>query len=199
MDVLVSSSCSPDSIYFINTILPLIASSCAMAGCHDAAAHREGIKLIDYAGIMKTVRAGNPGKSELFQAITSSERDDLMPPPPRQKLSAQSITAIQNWIIQGARNNQCITQCDTSVFTYSGAVLPIINTYCKGCHNPSSPGGGIDLTTYTNVRMVALNGKLSGSINHSSGFVPMPPGSVNLDECEVKQIEKWIQAGTPNN
>ena len=29
------SSCSPDTVYFANTILPLLSSNCAMSGCHN--------------------------------------------------------------------------------------------------------------------------------------------------------------------
>ena len=74
-----------------------------------------------------------------------------------------------------------------------------MNTYCKGCHNPASLGGGIDLSTYDGVKTVALNGRLSGSINHLAGFVAMPQGGNKLQECQIKQIEKWIAGGALNN
>jgi cytochrome c553 len=85
------------------------------------------------------------------------------------------------------------------VFTYSGAVLPLMNTYCKGCHNPSSLGGGIDVSTYASVKAIATNGKLMGSIRHTAGYVAMPQGSSKLSDCKIQQIQKWIFAGTLNN
>jgi hypothetical protein len=37
-----SASCSADTVYFQNTVLPLLNSGCSMAGCHDAASHKMG-------------------------------------------------------------------------------------------------------------------------------------------------------------
>lgn len=194
-----SGACSADSIYFVNTILPLVSSGCAMSGCHDAVSHEEGLVLNSYAGIMKIVQPGNAGASKLYRVITTTDAGDFMPPPPHAPFSAASIAAIQKWINQGAKNNQCASACDTAVYTFSGAVQPVINTYCKGCHNPASMGGGIDLSTYAAIRTVALNGDLIGSIKHSPGFVAMPQGGNKLSECQIRQIEKWIQAGSANN
>ncbi len=36
-------ACDPDTVYFQNTVLPLIQSTCATTGCHDAASHQHGI------------------------------------------------------------------------------------------------------------------------------------------------------------
>jgi hypothetical protein len=74
-----------------------------------------------------------------------------------------------------------------------------MNTYCKGCHNPTSLGGGIDVSTYTAVKTIAANGKLMGSITHATGFIAMPQGSNKLSDCRIKQVQKWISAGSLNN
>ncbi len=122
-----------------------------------------------------------------------------MPPPPRAALTVSQKALIEKWINQGARNNNCIGQCDTTVFTYSGAVKPIINTKCVGCHNPSNLSGNIDLSVYNAVRLVALNGKLYGSVAQQFGYSPMPKNGVKLSDCEIRQIQKWINAGSLNN
>ena len=194
-----SGSCSPDSIYFTNTILPLISSSCAQAGCHDPLTREEDLTLNNYPGIRRIVQPGNVGGSKLYRVITIASGEDVMPPPPHARLSVENIAAIQQWIIQGAKNNQCNAQCDTSSYTFSGSVLPILNTYCTGCHNPASPGGGIDLSIYNSIRAVALDGKLIGSLRQIPGISPMPKGGNKLDECQVIQIEKWIESGSANN
>lgn len=194
-----TSTCSADTVYFSNTILPLISSGCAITGCHDATTHTEGLVLNSYSNIMKIVAAGNASGSKLYQVISTTNQGSIMPPPPHQAFSATDKAAIQKWINQGAKNNQCTGGCDTTVFTYSGAVAPIINTYCKGCHNPASLGGGVDLSSYAGVNTVALNGKLLGSINHAAGYVAMPQGGNKLQDCQIKQIQKWIQAGAANN
>lgn len=194
-----SGTCSADTVYFANSILPLISSGCAMSGCHDAITHEEGLVLNSYSGIMKIVLAGNAASSKLYKVITTSDPGDVMPPPPHARFSATEIALIQKWINQGAKNNQCNADCDTALYTFSGVVMPLITTYCKGCHNPASLGGGIDLSTYNAIKLVADNGKLMGSIKHAAGFVAMPQGGNKLQDCQVRQIEKWIASGTNNN
>lgn len=189
--------CSADTVYFQNTVLPIITSNCAMAGCHDAISHKEGLTLNNYAGIMKIVKTGNASGSKLVSVITTTDPGNVMPPPPMAKLSTTQIDAIKKWINQGAKNNYCAS-CDTSSFTYSGAIKSIMTNKCNGCHSGTSASAGIDLTTYAGVKTVALNGRLIGSLQYKAGFVGMPQGS-RLPDCEVTQVQKWIAAGTLNN
>lgn len=192
-------TCSPDTVYFQNKVLPLLNSSCAMSGCHDAITHKEGVNLTTYGNIIATggVMPGNPTGSDLYKVLNKTGGDQ-MPPPPAAAFTQAQKDIIYKWILQGAKNNAC-NDCDTAVFTYSGAVSPLMNNYCKGCHNPSSLGGGIDLSTYAAVRSVALNGKLMGSIKHQAGFIAMPQGSNKLSDCKIEQVQKWVTAGSPNN
>ena len=190
-------TCSSDTVYFANAVQPLLNASCAMSGCHDAVTHAEGINLSTYAGIMRIVSPGNASGSKLYtiMATTGSSR---MPPPPRIAMTSQQLSTIQKWINQGAKNNVC-DACDTTNFKYSTAIQPIIQNKCVGCHNSVSLGGGIDLSSYAAVKVVALNGKLYGSVNWAAGFSPMPKGGVKSPDCEIKQIKKWIDAGSLNN
>lgn len=89
--------------------------------------------------------------------------------------------------------------CGTVLITYSGAVAPLMTTYCTKCHGATAPKGGIDLSAYDGVKTVALNGRLLGSIKSATGYKPMPPGSTKLTGCQIRQIEKWVQAGSANN
>ncbi len=192
------SNCSPDTVYFVNQVLPLISSNCTMSGCHDDITHADGVSLTTYTKIMKYVKAGNPGGSKLYTVLSKSG-GDRMPPPPRAAFTAEQKALIQKWILQGAKNNSCISACDTALFTYSGAIKPVMNAKCTGCHKPGNLGGNIDLSTYDAVKIVALNGKLYGSIAHQPGYSPMPKNSAKLSDCEIRQVQKWIAAGTPNN
>ena len=65
------SNCDPDTVYFQNTILPLVVSSCATTGCHDKNSHRDGIILTDYSSIIRTgeIKPGDPGDSEFFESL----------------------------------------------------------------------------------------------------------------------------------
>jgi cytochrome c553 len=114
-------------------------------------------------------------------------------------LTTVQKSIIQKWINQGAKNNACAGRCDSTVFTFSGAVKPLIDNKCVGCHNASNLGGGIDLSTYATVKVVALNGKLLGSIKQQSGFSAMPKNGNKLSDCEITQVNKWITAGALNN
>lgn len=193
-------SCSADTLYFQNLVLPLLNSSCAMTGgCHDAISQRSGVVLTTYANIIATggVRPGNATNSKLYRVLSNSG-EDRMPPAAYPAFTQAQKDIIFKWINQGALNNAC-NECDTASFTYSLAISPAIATYCKGCHNPQSLGGGIDLSTYAGIKTVALNGHLLGTIQHAAGFSAMPKGSNALSACQVTQIKKWIAAGTLNN
>lgn len=193
-----ASNCSPDSVYFVNEIMPIISSNCTMSGCHDNTTHADGVNLTTYAKITKYVVPGNAANSKLYKVIIKTD-DDMMPPPPMPALTADQKAKIQKWINQGAKNNNCIGSCDTAVFTYSIAIKNIMGNKCVGCHNPSSLGGNIDLSAYNGIRTVALNGKLYGSVANQLGYSPMPKNSAKLSDCEIRQIQKWINAGSQNN
>lgn len=192
-----TSTCSADTAYFQQQVLPIFVSNCAMSGCHDNASHKEGITLTSYTSIMAGgIRAGNPGSSKLYSVIV----DGSMPPRPYSKLTPDQINVINKWISQGAKNNSCVSAtCDTANVTFSASVKPIISNKCQGCHSASSPGGGYDLSTYTGVKAVVANGRLWGSVNFTTGYSAMPKGGSKLSTCELAKIKKWIDAGAPNN
>ncbi|MEQ1554756.1 MAG: hypothetical protein ABL929_11285 [Ferruginibacter sp.] len=190
-------TCSTDSVYFANSILPLIISGCATTGCHSAASHADGVTLVNYATIRNYVSAGNAGNSKLYKVLvkTGSER---MPLPPLPAFTASQIALVQKWINQGAKNNGC-DACDTTSFKYATAIQPLMQNNCTGCHNPASLGGGIDLSTYTTVKASVTSGRLWGTINWTAGFSAMPKGGNKMPACQITQIKKWIDAGALNN
>ena len=193
-----TNSCSPDSVYFVNEIQPIISSNCTSSGCHDDITHAEGVSLTSYSKIIRYVTPGNAADSKLYEVIIKTN-GDRMPPPPMPALSADQKSKIAKWINQGAKNNYCASLCDTLNFNYSGAIKNTLQSKCVGCHNPSSLGGNVDLSTYTVVKTSATNGKLYGSVAHVVGYSPMPKNSAKLSDCEIRQIQKWIQAGSLNN
>ena len=90
--------------------------------------------------------------------------------------------------------------CDTTGVTYSGTVATALQgNSCMSCHSGGAPSGNISLEGYNNVRTVALNGKLLGTISHTGGFAPMPQGGPKMNECTINKIRAWINAGAPNN
>jgi len=193
-----TNPCSPDSVYFVNEVMPFISSNCTMSGCHDQASHKDGVVLTTYSNIVRYVKPGNAADSKLYEVINRTD-NDRMPPPPQPAIPLAQKNKIYKWITQGAKNNYCAGNCDTALFTYNGAVKNTMQNKCVGCHNPSSLGGNVDLSTYTGVRIVAANGKLYGSVTQQSGYSAMPKNSSKLSDCEIRQIQKWIVAGALNN
>ncbi len=197
-----STSCNPDSVYFQQQVLPIFISNCAMSGCHDQSTHKEGLILSSYSTIMSsgTVIPFKPGSSKAYKLIMENNLADRMPPPPSSALTAEQKNVIYKWILQGASNNACMGNCDSSLFTYSAAIKPIITNRCLGCHSGSAPGGGgIDLSSYINVKFRVDDGKLWGSLNHMPGYSAMPKGGQKLTDCELGQFKKWIDGGALNN
>ncbi len=192
-----ASNCDPDTVYFQNTVLPLIVSSCATAGCHNQESHRDGIILTDYSSIIRTgkIKAGDPDESEFFEVLSDKD-DDLMPPPPLTPLGEDQITLLEQWILQGARDNACEEGCDTTDITFNSSIWPIMQTYCSGCHTSGSPAGGTVIGNYDDVVTLAEGGSLMGTILYQSGYSPMPPNQ-QLDDCRINQIQKWIEKGYP--
>ncbi len=193
--------CDPNKVYFQQQVLPVLVSNCALSGCHDDASREGGVILTSYENVLRTggIRAGNPGESELYKLITEVDPDKRMPPPPQSPLTQEQIRMVRLWIDQGAKNLVCANMCDTTVYTYSGAIRPIIGNKCQGCHSGTNAQGGIDLGTYAGVRSTVLDGRLWGAVNHLAGYSPMPRNGAKLSDCEIDQVRKWIDSGALEN
>lgn len=194
-------TCHPDTSYFVNDVLPIFQSSCALSGCHDAATAQDGIILSSYNDIINSgeLEPGNASDSDIYEKITDSDPDDRMPPPPLAPLNQEQIATIRDWINQGARNNSCQAECDTTEFGFAAVIQPLINNTCRGCHNTALPSGGVNLETHAGIASVAADGRLLGVISHATGYPPMPQNGNKLPECNITQVRKWIEAGSPNN
>ena len=196
----VVTNCSPDTVYFNQTILPLITSNCAMSGCHDVISRKEGVILTDYTNIMREVKVSSPASSDLYKCLFANS-EDRMPPAPASEFSSTNKGIVLKWIQQGAKNNSCsnTATCDTVNVSFSTSVSPVLKTYCVGCHSAASPSAGIDLSTYAAVKVYATNGRLIGSITHAAGYKPMPSSTSKLGACEINQIKAWVTKGMLNN
>jgi mono/diheme cytochrome c family protein len=196
-----NTPCDSTKVYFQQQVLPVLLSNCAMSGCHDDASHQDGVVLTSYAKVMSTadIRPGRPGDSELYERITDNDPSERMPRPPRSPLTAAQISLIRRWIEQGAKDITCQSLCDSNSFTYSGAIKSIIGNKCQGCHSGAAASGGIDLSSYAGVKTKITDGRLWGAINHQSGFSAMPKNGAKLSDCEIAQVRKWIEVGSPNN
>lgn len=197
-ELITDNPCDSNTVYFQNTILPLLISNCGMIDCHDAISHKEGINVTSWIAIMNSnhegqfVDYGNPEGSLLFNIVADGE----MPPAPYGPLSPSEVQLIYDWIEQGAFNNYC-AECDSNQFAFNNDILPIITLKCSGCHNATTPNGGIQLTNYSNISFQANNGLLAAVMYGITN--PIMPPSVGLPDCEKTKIIKWINDGAPNN
>jgi len=89
--------------------------------------------------------------------------------------------------------------CDTVNMKYTANVLPIISSYCYGCHGNGAASGGVSLDSYAKLKAQADNGNLIGTISHTAGFPAMPLGGAKLSDCNINIIKSWINNGTLNN
>jgi uncharacterized membrane protein len=91
-------------ITFSKDIQPIIATRCAMQGCHSSVGYEE-LPLVTYEDVMDIVEAGSADKSELYEVINELDNEKRMPPLPDNKLADKQILNIMVWIEQGAKNN----------------------------------------------------------------------------------------------
>ncbi|MCX6244404.1 MAG: hypothetical protein NTU98_06825 [Bacteroidetes bacterium] len=193
-DVATSHSCSPDTVYFQNTVLPLIIYSCAKSGCHGQGSSEGDFTLESYSTIMQIVTPGAPTASKLYTTLFA-EGDKHMPR--KGKFTVNEDGIIYYWILKGALDNRCEPAgCDSSNVTYTATIGPIVNSWCTGCHGTSNPSNGLDLTTYDQVKASVNGGRLMGAIQQDYGYYPMPKGS-HLSSCEISLFQIWVRLGMP--
>jgi len=192
--------CNPDTVYFQNQILPMLVSNCAMSGCHSVASHKEGVITTDYAHIMQNIKPFNLNQSKNYKVIITTNSGDRMPPPPAPAFTTEQKNLLKKWIEQGALNNGCnegYGLCDTVNVTYTAFIQPLMAGYCQGCHGNNNPGGGIQLTSYAQVKSSAQSGKLYGSIAQEAGYIAMPQNGLQLSGCQTSKVKAWITTGMP--
>jgi uncharacterized membrane protein len=190
------------SVCFKNDILPIFQSRCAFkSGCHNATDRTEGYQLDSYDNIVaKGIDKGNAANSKIYKVITEDNPDKIMPKAPNTPLTAAQKALIARWINEGANNTaNCSASCDSSSFTYSNDVKPILETHCLGCHGGTAASGGyINMDTYDGLKQQVKARTLYPAITHT-GTDPMPKNGDKLSDCKIAVIRKWIDAGTPNN
>ncbi len=92
------------------------------------------------------------------------------------------------------------TLCDTlNPITYSQQVRAILAANCYECHASDIATAGVVLDTYDGVVRQVERGLIPGVIRRDPGFSAMPFNRPQIDACQILIIERWIQAGTPDN
>ncbi len=196
------SVASLEGICFETEILPLMVSRCGSSGCHNAIDRADGIDLTSYEAILKEVKPGDPGDSEIIEYMYETG-EDAMPPSPAEPLKNEQIKLIENWISSGAANTvNCagIGSCNVnSPISFNRDVLPIIDNYCFGCHNTADPQGGYSYSTHNETLKSVNDGTLMGSIRFETGYEAMPENSNKMPSCDIDLIRLWIDEGAMDN
>jgi hypothetical protein len=91
------------------------------------------------------------------------------------------------------KQNQAL--CDTINVNYEIDVKPIMQTNCATPYCHELGAGGIELNTYSQVKMTAEGGKFLKAVKHQSGATPMPKSGGKLSDREIEVLECWIQNG----
>ena len=97
------------AVDFNRDIRPILTSNCFKCHGFDPAGRKGGLRLDIQAGTLKKLKTGHvaivPGKpeeSELVRRITSTDTDELMPPPETgKKLTAEQIQMLRQWVADG--------------------------------------------------------------------------------------------------
>ena len=195
--------CDPDTVYFQNTVLPILVSNCTESGCHNALDHEDGVVLDSYQSLLSTVEhvtVNDWVENKLIKFLETSDLEKRMPQN-KAPLSPAQINLLKTWVNQGAQNNACDANfggCDTITGAkYIAFVKPLIQSKCMGCHSGNTPQGNTNLSTYADIKAVALNGKLYNSVTQTTAW--MPKGGAKLDDCTLIKLKTWIDAGALEN
>lgn len=185
-----------DTVCFNTEVLPLYVSYCASSGCHDVTSHREGVITTSYGYIMNGIRPKNVNGSPYYTIIGNG-----MPPRSHAQLTNTQVAVIKKWIDQGALNTSCTNVCDTTVYTYNGAIQAILTNNCAGCHGTSPGSANIYIGTYASAKAYISANKsiFNNAVNYSTSIATskrMPPAG-KLVDCKLLQIQKWINNGYP--
>ena len=188
-------------VCFERDVLPIFQSNCTQSGCHNSQDHEAGYDLTSYDNIVSQgIEPGNYKGSKIYEVLVAPFGEEAMPQAPYSRLTDEQISTIALWIDEGAKSTTCNdSTCNTTNVTFNASVKPILQNYCNGCHGGGSPLGGVDYNSYNGVKITVTNGKLLGSIQHTSGFSPMPQNANKLSACNISIIKAWIDAGAPNN
>ena len=124
--------CHPDTIYFVNDVLPIVLSSCGMALCHDAVTRQNDLQYTSYETILATgkVVPFDPMASQFYTKMIETDLQLVMPPSPRGPISDTNIGVIRKWIEQGAKNLGCDADTTCTIpdtVSFAMHIFPVID------------------------------------------------------------------------
>lgn len=82
---------------------------------------------------------------------------------------------------------------------YQMAVKGIIDKNCAlSCHSAEKSAGGINLSTYEDLKSEAGKPRFIGALKHQAEYAPMPKKNPKLSDSTINIIECWVLNGMTN-
>jgi hypothetical protein len=99
-----------ERLEFNRDIRPILSDKCFACHGFDAKTREAGLRLDTVEGAyelkdgMQAIKPGKPGQSEVWHRITSTDADEMMPPPESNKsLTMEETELLKRWIEEGAK------------------------------------------------------------------------------------------------
>src|SRR5262249_23951330 len=88
---------------FDRDVRPILADNCFACHGPDDKARKADLRLDKPEGIRSVVDSKNPAESELVRRVTTTDKEDRMPPAKTGKvLTAAQVQTLKAWVAQGA-------------------------------------------------------------------------------------------------
>jgi mono/diheme cytochrome c family protein len=102
------AACAEEPVDFRRDMLPVLSENCFACHGPDSKARKADLRLDVKESALRTkdpvILPGKGSESELFHRVSSTDPDEVMPPPKSgKKLTAAQIQVLKQWIDQGAR------------------------------------------------------------------------------------------------
>lgn len=90
--------------------------------------------------------------------------------------------------------------CDTTIVTFSGAIVPLLSNSCNSCHsNTTAASFGNNIKLQAHADVVANIEGVVGSIKQTGAYSPMPKNGGKLSDCSILVVDIWVRDGMLNN
>jgi hypothetical protein len=106
MTLAAAAPAAEPAVSYSRDIKPLLAGRCYACHGPDEGKRKAKLRLdVREVAVKKAIKPGNAAASPLVQRVTSTDADEVMPPPHSKKdpLSPAQVDLVRRWIDQGAR------------------------------------------------------------------------------------------------
>jgi hypothetical protein len=173
-------------------------------GCHGGTHSAGGMNFSSYDKIMATgtITAGDPDKSQLYDAVLSGRM------PRDTKLPAGHIDRLREWIAAGAPGPEGVKpEPEKPQPTYSWLNKKLFTPKCARCHEGDEAKGDVNFASYqTLVDSEGMTMKpLEPGDTAASGIYElvaseqMPPGPDKISTDIRAALSEWIRKGAPED